>query len=464
GSILDYRLRLIVSIIGASLCSGFVSDLFAANKSKSTQPLNVISFLADDLGYGDLGIYGCKDARTPNLDRLASEGARFTNAYAAACLCSPTRAAFVTGRYQLRIGEHFEPYLSRQVPGLSPQEHPTIAMYLKEAEYETVIYGKWNVGYTQDTYPNHHGFDYWLGLTTNHDYFTHHTWNFQQEKWTGRLDLWENGKQVEIEGYTTDILADGTVQFIKNYDGTRPFFIYVPWQAPHGPLQGPEDKGTQPGKGIKPEMRPTNIKIIERLDYQIGRILETLKQKGLDKNTLVIFSSDNGGHRAARNHPLRGGKASLYEGGIRVPLIMRLPGVIPAGITTDQMAITMDITATILATAGIEVPQDRPLDGVDLIPYLTGRKPTEDRMFCWRSRQSNWGQKINKVLEKAIRHGKWKLHIKAKHAALYNLQKDIGETQDLAKQHPEMVSQLEKRLADWETNVTPKQRTFTIPF
>ncbi|MHC4673421.1 MAG: sulfatase-like hydrolase/transferase [Planctomycetota bacterium] len=419
------------------LMLGWVSDLYAAADVRQRKPLNVVFFLADDLGYGDIGVYGCPDIRTPNMDRLASEGARFTDAYAAACLCSPTRAAFVTGRYQSRVGEHCEPYLSRQVPGLSPQEHPTVAMYLKEVGYKTVIIGKWNVGYTHQTYPNAHGFDYWLGLTTNHDYFTHHTWDFEEDR---------------------------AVKFIREHEARQPFFLYVPWQAPHGPLQGPEDKGKNSGKGIGPEERPTNMKIIERLDYQMGRILDTLKAKGLEKNTLVIFSSDNGGHRAARNAPLTGGKASLHEGGIRVPLIMRLPGVIPAGKISKQMAITMDITATILTAAGAKVPIDRPLDGVDLIPYLTGKKRFEDRTFCWRSRQINFGKKINQVMEQAIREGNWKLHTRGKKVMLFNLKKDIGETEDLAAEKPQVVARLQKKFDAWVANVTPKNPTYRVPF
>ena len=452
-----------LAVGGLSLTA--LDQLPAAALGNEKRP-NIIFMLTDDLGFGDVGCYGCKDIKTPNIDKLAKEGVMFTDAYAAAPVCSPTRVAFVSGRYQQRCGHSYEDYIGAGSPGLDPKEHRTIAMYLKEAGYKTACSGKWNVG-GGEFMPPVHGFDHWIGMDHNHNYFSHLGYNHKERNWTGEQRLWENDKQVDIKGYTTDILGNFTVKYIEENDGKTPFFIYLPWQAPHSPLQPPDakyenaDEVASAPKGTSPEMRPDYIKIVERLDYQIGRIMAVLKRKGLDKNTLVIFTSDNGGHRAARNLPLKGYKQDLDEGGIRVPFIMRQPGVIPFGQITSQPAITMDITATIATAAGVKIQKDRALDGIDLMPYATGKKPADiNRTLYWRRRTVQFNTSTDKVRAKAIREGDWKYlnDIVRGKEHLYNLKDDIGETNNLLMEKPEIAARLKKKLEVWEAEVTPERQ------
>jgi len=450
-----------VSLGAAALSVGSSTGcLNAAGSFGNRKRPNIIFMLADDLGYGDVGSYGCTDIRTPNLDRLAKEGARFTDGYASAPVCSPTRAAFVTGRYQQRLGNRCEDYMGGGCPGLKPENHPSIAMYLKEAGYKTACYGKWNIGGVENITPNAHGFDHWVGFHHNFNYLTHASYDFASKKWDGPPALYEDGKLLKKPGYITDLLADYAVKYIKN-STEEPFFLYVPWQAPHSPMQDPDGdpKITDLPKGETPAQRPIYVKIVERMDYQIGRIMESLKQKGIVENTLVIFTSDNGGHRAARNLPLKGFKHSLDEGGIRVPFIMYQPGTIAPGQVTEQSAITMDVTATIAALAGAKVPQAHAMDGINLMPYVTRqKKPDKNRTLYWRRRIHNPHKKINKVWGKAIRQGYWKYHhdLVKNEQYLYNLKRDLEEKDNLIDRKPEIAAKLKKRLNNWEKQVTPK--------
>jgi len=423
---------------------------------------NIIFMLADDLGYGDLGCYGCPDIKTPNIDRMAMQGARFTDGYASSPICSPTRAAFVTGRYQQRLGNKCEYYMGAGCPGLKPEKHPSIAMYLKEAGYKTACYGKWNISGIDedDTGPNDHGFDHWVGLHHNFNYLTHASYDFVSGKWDGPPKLYEDGKPLKKPGFITDLLADYAIKYIEN-SAEEPFFIYIPWQAPHYPMQAPDDdpKITDLPKKEAAEDRPIYIKIVERMDYQVGRMINALERKGIAENTLVIFTSDNGGHKASRNLPLKGFKLSLNEGGIRVPFIMYQPGTIIPGQVTEQPAITMDATATIAALAGAKVPQAHAMDGINLMPYVTGRrKPDKNRTLYWRYRVHLPNRKINKVMRKAIRQGHWKYYhdLECNEQYLYNLKQDIGEKNNLIDQKPKIAARLKKKLNNWEKQVTPK--------
>jgi arylsulfatase A-like enzyme len=420
---------------------------------------NMIFFLADDLGYGDLGCYGAPDIRSTNLDKMAEEGARFTDAYSAAPVCSPTRVAFVTGRYQQRIGQYAEDYMGGGSPGLRPDEHPTIAMYLKEAGYNTAIIGKWNVGGEVNITPNVHGFDYWLGFHHNINYFSHSKkWMKKGVLQEGPPTLYENGKLVDVEGYLDDIIAQKTVQYIEeNAHKDQPFFLYVPWQIPHDPLQTPfSDPQELPNYGDRSDYekeRAKYIQMVQRMDENTGLIMDVLKKLDIDKETLVFFGSDNGGHPISRNLPLKGNKQDLDEGGIRVPFIMRWPGVISPGQVSSQLTITMDVTATIAALAGANVPPEHEMDGINLIPYLNGeRQPDENRTLYWRRRTINHRSKMNKVRAKAIRDGNWKYirDYTRKFEALYDLHADIKETNNLLNERPEIAATLQKKLEVWE--------------
>jgi arylsulfatase A len=421
--------------------------MLVASLQAQTRPPNIVIMLADDLGYGDLTCYGCPDTKTPALDRLAAEGTRFTSAYAAGALCSPTRVALLTGQYQQRAGNSYEDYMGGHFPGLDAKQRQTIAMPLRQAGYATAIFGKWNVsgGNNEEDptfLPAAHGFDHWLGVHANHNQHTH-----VREK-QPKSDLWENGRPVERTGFTDDFLTDDAVAYIAR-NKERPFFLYLPFLSPHNPLQTHDDPTVHPVS-----TRPIYAKMVERLDYNIGRVLAALKAAGIEEQTLVMFTSDNGGQQAARNLPLSGRKGQLWEGGIRVPIIVRQPGVVPAGVTSDFPVITMDLTATAWTAARATLPP-QPLDGIDLVAVTRGKIPAEPRTLYFRLRAVDMRAKTNEISARAIREGDWKIFWRANKPQLYNLRDDIGEKTNLAGQNPKIVERLVKKLEDWEKAVTP---------
>ncbi len=438
-SYIGHVLRLV-----AALAAGFA--IACVPERRDARPSFVV-LLADDLGWGDLGFHGAPDIRTPELDRLAREGASFSDAYAASPVCSPTRAALLTGLYPQRLGHEFEDYQNAGAPGLDPARYTTLAELLRRAGYRTACYGKWNVegrhqGGGSLFLPNAHGFEHWFGTRRNHDYHTH------RSLWSGQHDLYEDGNPVEIEGYTDRLLADHAVRFIASAATSgEPFLLYLPWLLPHYPLQTPDDPTIAPLGH-----RPTYVKMVEFLDLQVGRILQALRDAGIEEDTLVVFTSDNGGHTTARNAPLRGGKQELTEGGIRVPLILRWPGVIPAGRRVSAPAVTMDLTVSILAAAGLRDATKR-MDGVDLLPVATGTSPAGPRALFWRRREVYVRKGIDRLVARAVRDGDWKLLESDGSARLYHLPDDPAEERDLAPQEPERLARLQRLLAAWELDV-----------
>jgi len=431
----------------AALAAGLALACAPERREPAERPSFVV-LLADDLGYGDLGSTGVPDLQTPVLDRLASEGASFTDAYAASPVCSPTRVALLTGLYPQRLGHAFEDFLSVGSAGLDPARVTTLAERLRRAGYRTACYGKWNVeGHRRHGplfFPNAHGFEHWFGTRRNHDYFTH------RSLWNGEPDLYEDGRPVEVEGYTDRLLADRAVEFIESAaDSGEPFLLYLPWLLPHYPLQAPDDRRIAPIGD-----RATYAKMVEFLDLQVGRILDALRDAGIERDTLVVFTSDNGGHTTARNAPLRGGKQGLTEGGIRVPLFLRWPGVIPAGERVSAPAITMDLPVTILTAAGLAA-EAQGMDGVDLLPIATGSAPVEPRTLFWRRREINVKKKVDRILARAVRHGDWKLLDSGRALHLYHLPDDPGEERDLAAEEHAELLRLEALLDAWEHDVSP---------
>jgi len=433
---------------GGLRCALALAVLFAlaCGPAPRAGPPNLVVLLADDLGWGDLGVHGAPDVATPELDRLSASGARFSDAYAASPVCSPTRAALLTGLYPQRLGHHFEDLLRSGASGIDPRRFPTLAERLRRAGYRTACFGKWNVegrGDVRRWLPNDHGFERWFGALYNHDYFTHRSVR------SGKPDLYQDGRPVELEGHTDRLLADHAVRFIEEH-ADEPFFLYVPWLLVHGPLQAPDDPTIRPI-----DDRGTHAKMVEYLDLQVGRILAALREAGLERQTLVIFTSDNGGHFSARNAPFSGLKRTLAEGGIRVPLMLRWPGVIPPARSIDAPVVTMDLTATLLTAAGL-ADEARGLDGIDLLPLATGAGTAAPRALFWRKRSVFPSRGIDAIEARSVREGEWKLLVDAAGERLYRLTDDPGETRDLSHAERSRLERLRGLLSRWERDVEPR--------
>jgi len=447
---MNLRLQLLLVLLFA------VTDSSLAANAKP----NIIFILVDDMGYADLGCYGAKDIRTPHIDRLAREGVKFTDFYSNAPVCTPTRCAFMTGRWQQRVGfewamgftaEQFRRVDDKWVEepdkhalGLATSE-TSIAKLLKSAGYATGAFGKWHLGYLPEFNPTRHGFDEYFGTLLGHsDYYRY-------EYFDGTYELREGEKTVKASGYLTDLLNQRAVDFVRKH-AKEPFFLYLPHQALHAPFQPP---GRPDPKVTKENMYDGNRKIyasmLEKIDDGVGMLFAELEKQGIADNTLIVLSSDNGGERYSDNSPLFNHKTTLWEGGIRVNCLMRWPGHLPAGKMTKQAAITMDLTATFLALAGAQPPPDRKLDGIDLLPILTGAQPQQERTFFWRVDRSQRKQK-------AVRHGKWKyVQDGVVVEMLFDLENDIGERRDLAFQHPEVLADLKARLKSWEEEMAKEK-------
>ena len=430
--------------ISATGASAFV----AAHTLRAAQPPvqrpNIIFILADDLGYGDLSCYGRPDYRTPVLDQMATQGVRFSTAYSAGAVCSPTRCAFVTGRYPQRVDVGlYEPLtVSSADKGLAP-DHPTLASLLKANGYETALIGKWHLGWKPEFGPNRHGFGEFFGVLSGAaDYFTH-------GGDVRRADLWENLTPVKREGYMTDLLSDRAVEFISR-QRDRPFYLSLHYTAPHSPWEGPGDRTidhTKHGPGPMIEGGSANIfaSMMKSLDDGIGRVFEALHRGGLERNTLVIFTSDNGGERYSRNLPFSFRKGSLFEGGIRVPAIVRWPGVVASGKTTDQAAITMDWTSTILGASGTKADPSFALDGEDLMPVCQGSRPIHERTLFWRTQR-----------EGAARVGNWKYIAGPEKEQLFDLSQDLGERNDLRAGRADEFERIKAQYQTWNAAMLPR--------
>jgi arylsulfatase A-like enzyme len=408
----------------------------------SCQKPNIIYIMSDDMGYGDLSSYGRKDYTTPNLDQLASQGIKFINAYSAAPLCTPTRAAFITGRYPAKTPVGLiEPLTASKKDsalGLTA-EYPSIATLIKAAGYETALIGKWHLGCLPQHSPIKNGFDYFFGIHTGAaDYISHNG--------NGRInDLYENDSPVFSQGYLTDLFGEKAISFI-NQKHSRPFLLVLNFNAPHWPWQAPGDKPYGDTVDFRSGGSPrVYAAMVKSMDENIGKVIKTVDDLGLSRQTIVIFTNDNGGERYSDNGGLSKSKASLWEGGIRVPAFVRWNGKIAAGTTTQQVAVTMDWTATILSAAGAKADNNFPLDGVDLMPVLTGTKKSIDRTICWRTFQ--------RANQKAIRIGEWKYLKDEKEEYLFNLNIDKSEKNNLKEKQPALFIKLKKAYANWEKTV-----------
>jgi arylsulfatase A len=425
-------------------------------QSRNAQRPNVVLIMTDDVGYGDIGSYGAPDIKTPHIDGLARDGVRMTDFYANGATCTPTRAGLISGRYQQRVGLE-RPLGVDAVADLERGLIPTgrsLPQLLKNSGYVTALVGKWHLGWKTEFSPGAHGFDFFFGFKNGYIDFYHHT------DGDGRPDLYENARSVQVTGYMTDLITDRSVQFIKN-NAQRPFFIDVAYNAAHWPYQVPDkpSKARENSRHLGPlddstSTRADYIAMLERADHGVGVILKALDSLGLRDNTIVIFTNDNGGEWLSRNAPLFHSKASVWEGGIRVPTIVRWPARIPAGTVSDQVGITMDLTATILAAANAVVPDDTRLDGIDLMSVLEGRTPTIERTLFWR---------VNGVRQqRAVRSGDWKLMFDGPRALLFNLRSDIGERTELIGAHSEIARRLFLLLTAWQSDVDDESKRRTL--
>jgi len=434
--------------------------LFALPQAEGRKP-NLVIILTDDQGYQDVGFNGCTDIPTPNIDSIAATGVRFSDGYVSFPVCGPSRAGLLTGRYQNRFGFTTNPTIDPAVPEAGiPLEEENIAEVLKKVGYSSAIVGKWHMGSHEVNHPLNRGFDHFFGfLSGGHNYFpSEYTLNDLSDvtkiwEWY-RTRLMKDRKRIDVEGdYLTDILTDAAVNFINTKaEGNQPFMLYLAYNAPHTPLQATE-KYLSRFPNIEDKKRRTYAAMVSCVDDGVGRVMDTLKRHGMEKDTLVVFLSDNGGahNNASDNGVLANGKGSLFEGGVRVPFAMQWKGTIPAGQVYAHPVISLDIMGTITALADVEIAKERPLDGVNLIPYLTGKNdaPPHDQLF-WRKFDQD---------AISIRKGNIKLVADSQRSSkgykLFDLSEDIGEKKDLFSKHPETVEQLIGECDRWNAELKP---------
>jgi arylsulfatase A-like enzyme len=440
----DSTRRRLLKTLPALALAGYVPGALAAGKQ---QP-NIIFILADDLGHADLGAYGQTDIKTPHLDRLAAQGLRFTQAYANSAVCSATRFALITGRYQYRLrGGLEEPIAGASDTIGLPRTHPTLPSLLRKNGYGTALIGKWHLGSLPNFGPIKSGYDSFFGNYGGAiDYFTHKPGvgpNFKE-------DLYEDEVPVHQIGYYTDLLGARAVDFVNRQKEGKPFLLSLHYTAPHWPWEGPGDEAIS--RDIDNIFHydggdlATYGRMVESLDASIGRVLTALEDKGLAENTIVIFTSDNGGERFSKNWPLSGQKTELLEGGIRVPAIVRWPGKIAAGQVTDQVAVSMDWLPTLLAAAGGAPDPAYPPDGQNLLPTLLGQAKPRERTVLWRYKAN---------AQRAIRSGDWKYLKIGGNEFLFDVVKDQRERANLAKRHPEVFARLKAQWETWDKEMLP---------
>lgn len=419
----------------------------------ATRP-NFIFILADDLGYADLGCTGARDEHnrpadvSPNLDRLARDGVRFTRGYSNSAVCSPTRFALITGRWQYRLrGGAEEPLPTMQddkVLGLAP-EHPTLPSLLKADGYATALVGKWHLGPAPRFGPNKSGYDYFFGFHAGgSDYFAHCDPR-------GRPDLWENEAPIEREGYLTDLLSAKACEYVESQAGKRPFLLSLHYSAPHWPWLTRDDAlESQRIAGIGKHLDGGSIgayqKMIHHMDEGIGQLVDTLRRLDLLDNTVIVFTSDNGGERFSNNWPFVGQKMDLLEGGIRVPLIAHWPGGLPRGQISHLPNMTMDWTATFLDAAGVEAAPGYPMDGISLLPHLRGERPEPVRDLCWRMKHRE---------QRALIRNNWKYLQMDGIPYLFNLAEDARERANLRDREPDKLAELITAWQTWDDGLPP---------
>jgi arylsulfatase A-like enzyme len=427
-----------------ALASGS-NKLFAQQAGK---PPNILFILADDLGYADVACYGRPDLSTPNIDRLAANGVRFLQAYANSAVCSATRTALITGRYQYRLRIGLEEPLSYNPDVGLPPDHPTLPSLLKKVGYGTTLIGKWHLGTLPRFGPLQSGYDHFFGFRGGAlDYYLH-TGNDHRE------DLWDDDVPVDQVGYLTDLLGSRAVDVVNGYARSgQPFLISLHFNAPHWPWEAPGDQREAARlryldlNDFDGGTQKTYQHMIEDMDVQIGRVLQALEKNDLTENTIVVFTSDNGGERFADTWPFTGRKTELLEGGLRIPAIINWPRQLPHGRTTDQVAITMDWLPTLLAAAHASPDPAYPSDGMNLLPPLTGTAASIPRKLFWRYKAN---------AQRAVRDGDYKFIKILDNTFLFNVVDDPMERANLKERRKDIYARLLAEWYAWNATMLPE--------
>jgi arylsulfatase A-like enzyme len=442
----------------SALAAGSLIGASPSHARNANQP-NIVFILADDLGCADLGVYGQTDYPTPHLDRLAAQGLRLTQAYANSAVCSATRFGLITGRYQYRLrGGLEEPIAGASDTVGLPPGHATLPSLLKRAGYATALFGKWHLGYLPTFGPLKSGYDRFFGNYGGAiDYFTHKPGVGDKVK----EDLFEGEVPVHQVGYYTDLLSERASDYLRERKAAAlPFFLSLHFTAPHWPWEGPGDEAVSREIGNIFHYDGGNLatyaKMVTALDAAVGRVLKTLDEQGLADDTIVIFTSDNGGERFSKTWPFSGQKTELLEGGIRVPAIVRWPGRVKAGQVNDQVAISMDWLPTLLAAAGAAPDPATPPDGENLLPVLLGERTPSPRTLYWRYKAN---------AQRAVRSGNWKYLKINGNEFLFDVVADQRERANLVGKHPEVLEQLRRSWETWNATmlpITPEVRTHSL--
>ena len=421
-------------------------------------PPNIVFIVADDLGYADVSCYGRPDYRTPNIDGIAARGVRFLQGYANSAVCSATRTALITGRYQYRLPVGLEePLAGRPEIGLPP-EHPTLPSLLRKAGYSTTLIGKWHLGGLPKYGPLKSGYDHFYGFRGGAlDYYSHNN--------SGRDDLWDDDVLLHQTGYLTELLGARAVDVIDGYAKTRkPFLVSLHFNAPHWPWEAPGDE-MESARVAKSDSglfdtdggtQKTYRRMVEAMDEQIGRVMAALERNGLTQHTIVVFTSDNGGERFADTWPFTGRKTELLEGGLRIPCIVSWPAHLPKGLTSDQVCISMDWLPTLLAAAGTTPDPAYPSDGTNLLPLLQdGATPVPRKLF--------WRYKAN--AQRAARDGDYKYLKIADNTFLFNVVEDPMERANLKGRNEDVYQRLRREWLQWNAQMLPEiQDSYTHAF
>jgi arylsulfatase A-like enzyme len=429
-------------LAGAAAASAMATNPAIAGRQRSDKP-NILFIMADDLGYADIGVYGQRYVGTPNIDMLAKDGLKLTQGYANSCVCSPTRVALATGMYQQRFTAGLDEPILLSAPddvGL-PHDQPTIASILRDQGYFTALIGKWHIGEPPIHGPLQHGYDYFFGFPKGAmDYFSHRS-DLTEVKPEDGLYLGDD--TVKRNGYLTRLFADEAISVIRNAQPSKPFLISLHFNAPHWPWEGPHDEEVSANlKSIfhyEGGSLETYAAMIASMDANIGRVLGALAESGAAENTIVVFTSDNGGERYSDTWPFVGVKGELLEGGIRVPLIVRWPARIASGSVSDQVMTSMDFAPTFLSAGGGN-PKKFEFDGDDLLDVLTGEKKVRERTLFWRMKAND---------QAAVRSGNWKYLKIAEKEHLFNVVDDPRERAEKKDVFPDKFNMLKQAYDDW---------------